>query len=213
MIMINDNINNFIKSLSTEKEYRIILTKDCFLLIEKTKEDTGRIAFWSTLFAIKNIKLDKINRIACIDFYTQDKYYQILLKIFDLMKFKDSLLYKMSNLSIKDESKQLLRIKEIKKMKNDEIEKKIKEIEREIDDFKKIIYKEEVDEYIVNTFVILCDKAIDYFYINQNNKYLDYIDLKRDILKIKKVQNLINQPVYKTELFNKFPSLFKYYSK
>jgi hypothetical protein len=68
----NDNINNFIKSLTNEKEYKIILTTECFLLIEKFSEKHGRISFWSTLFAINNIKLDKKNHIACIDFYKEE---------------------------------------------------------------------------------------------------------------------------------------------
>ena len=72
------------------------------------------------------------------------------------MKFKEKLISKMRHLSIKDESKKLLKIKEIRKMK-------IEEVEKYINDFKNLIYKGEIDDYIVNTFVILCDKAIDYF--------------------------------------------------
>ena len=106
----------------------------------------------------------------------------------------------MRNLSIKDQSKKLLTIKEIEKMKIDAVE-------REINNFKNLINKGEIDEYIVNTYVILCDKAIDYFNSNQNNKYMDYTKLKIDLLKIKKVKNLLNPPVYKIEFFNKFPSL------
>ena len=112
----------------------------------------------------------------------------------------------MRNLSIKDQSKKLLKIKEIRKMK-------IEEVEKYINDFKNLIYIGEIDDYIVNTFVILCDKAIDYFFANQNNKYMDYAKLKRDLLEIKKVKNLLNQPAYTIKLFNKLPSLFKYCSK
>ena len=42
---------------------------------------------------------------------------------------------------------------------------------------------------------------------------MDYAKLKRDLLEIKKVKNLLNQPAYTIKLFNKLPSLFKYCSK
>ena len=112
----------------------------------------------------------------------------------------------MRNLSIQDQSKKLLKIKEIRKMK-------IEEVEKYINDFKNLIYIGEIDDYIVNTFVILCDKAIDDFFANQNNKYMDYAKLKKDLLEIKEVKNLLKQPLYTIKLFNKLPSLFKYCSK
>jgi catalase len=112
----------------------------------------------------------------------------------------------MRNLSIKNESKKLLQIKEIKEMKIDAIE-------AQISDFQKIINKGEINEYTVNIFIILCDKAIDYFYKNKDIKYKDYTKIKKDFLKIKNVENLLYSQETQIELFNRLPSLFKYYSK
>ena len=198
-------INNFIKSFQIEKEYKIIITIECFLLIEKFNDTQGRLSFWSTLFAISNIKLDKKNKITCIDFCEIKNNYQVKLKINDLLKFKDKLIFKMRDLSSRDESKKLLQIKEIRKMKIDEIE-------AQIDEFKKLINKGIIDEYIVNTFVILCNKAFNYFYANQDSKCMDYTKLKGDLLKKEKVKNLLYSFNSQIEVFNKLPSLYKYYS-
>ena len=58
----NDNKNLFIKSLSTTENYVLILTEDCFLLLEKMKTNpgNGKIVFWSSLFAITDLQLNKI---------------------------------------------------------------------------------------------------------------------------------------------------------
>jgi hypothetical protein len=56
----NDKKNLFIKSLNTKSNYELILTEDCFLLLEKLDSGNGKIVFWSSLFAITDLQLNKI---------------------------------------------------------------------------------------------------------------------------------------------------------
>ena len=56
----NDNKYLFIKSLNTRSNYELILTEDCFLLLEKLETGNGKIVFWSSLFAITDLQLNKI---------------------------------------------------------------------------------------------------------------------------------------------------------
>ena len=59
----NDKKNLFIKSLNTKANYVLILTEDCFLLLEKLDSGNGKIVFWSSLFAITDLQLNKLNKI------------------------------------------------------------------------------------------------------------------------------------------------------
>ena len=54
----NDIKNLFIKSLNTKANYELILTEDCFLLLEKLDSGNGKIVFWSSLFAITDLQLN-----------------------------------------------------------------------------------------------------------------------------------------------------------
>ena len=68
----NDKKNAFIKSLNTKSNYKLILTEDCFLLFEKFDSGNGKIVFWSTLFAITDLQLNKLNKITSINFYDEE---------------------------------------------------------------------------------------------------------------------------------------------
>ena len=65
----NDKKNLFIKSLKPNANYQIILTEDCFLLFEKLDTGNGTIVFWSSLFAITDLQLNKCNKVTSINFY------------------------------------------------------------------------------------------------------------------------------------------------
>ena len=54
-----DKKNKIIKSLSTTSDYILILTEDSFLIFEKIDTSHGKLVFWSTLFSITNLQLNK----------------------------------------------------------------------------------------------------------------------------------------------------------
>ena len=190
----NDKKNLFIKSLKPNANYQIILTEDCFLLFEKLDTGNGTIVFWSSLFAITDLQLNKCNKVTSINFYDEEtnSEFQLKLKIDNILLFRDILVKKMRTLKVKVESQKLIKgqqqlkrlsEKEIKLMKIDDIEKNCKEL-------KERITKGEISDYTVNTFTTLCGKAIEHFSMIGNDKYMQYIEMMKKVLQMEKVNKL-----------------------
>ena len=193
-IEMPDEKKNIIKSLSLESDYQIILTEDCFLLLEKIEDGNGKIAFWSSLFAINDLQLNKANKKVSINFYDDENNvdFQLNLKIANILLFRDLLVKKMKTLKVKVDSQKLLKgqqkikrltAKEIKGMKIDDIEKNTK-------DLRDRISKGEINDYTVNTFTTLCGKAIEHFSMIGNEKYMDYVTMMKEVLKMEGVNQL-----------------------
>ena len=190
----NDKKNLFIKSLKPNANYQIILTEDCFLLFEKLDTGNGTIVFWSSLFAITDLQLNKCNKVTSINFYDEEtnSEFQLKLKIDNILLFIDILVKKMRTLKVKVESQKLIKgqqqlkrlsEKEIKLMKIDDIEKNCKEL-------KERITKGEISDYTVNTFTTLCGKAIEHFSMIGNDKYMQYVEMMKKVLQMEKVNKL-----------------------
>ena len=176
----------------------MILTEDCFLLLEKLDTGNGKIVFWSSLFAITDLQLNKCNKITSINFYDEENNseFQLKLKVDNILLFRDSLIKKMRALKVKHESQKLIKgqkpankrltekeIKEIKAMK-------INDIEKNTNDLKERISKGEITDYTVNTFTALCGKAIEHFSMIGDDKYMQYVEMMKNVLNMEKVNKL-----------------------
>ena len=192
----NDNKNLFIKSLSTAENYVLILTEDCFLLLEKMKTNpgNGKVVFWSSLFAITDLQLNKLNKIVSINFYDEEtnSEYQLKIKVDNILLFRDLLVKKMRSLKVKVESQKLIKgQQQIKRLSEKEIKAmKIADIEKNTKELKERITKGEITDYTVNTFTTLCGKAIEHFSMIGDNKYKEYVDMMRNVLQMEKVNKL-----------------------
>ena len=192
----NDNKNLFIKSLSTAENYVLILTEDCFLLLEKMKTNpgNGKVVFWSSLFAITDLQLNKLNKIVSINFYDEEtnSEYQLKIKVDNILLFRDLLVKKMRSLKVKVESQKLIKgQQQIKRLSEKEIKSmKIADIEKNTKELKERITKGEITDYTVNTFTTLCGKAIEHFSMIGDNKYKEYVDMMRNVLQMEKVNKL-----------------------
>ncbi len=181
--------------MNKEADYELILTEDCFLLLEKLDTGNGKIVFWSTLFAITDLQLNKCNKITSINFYDEENNseFQLKLKVDNILLFRDSLIKKMRALKVKYESQKLIKgqkpthkrltEKEIKAMK-------INDIEKNTNDLKERITKGEITDYTVNTFTTLCGKAIEHFSMLGNEKYIQYVEMMKNVLNMEKVNKL-----------------------
>lgn len=80
-------------------------------MLEKLDSGNGKIAFWSSLFAITDLQLNKCNKITSINFYDEESNseYQIKLKVDNILLFRDSLVKKMKTLKVKVESTKLIK--------------------------------------------------------------------------------------------------------
>ena len=63
----------------------------------------GKLAFWSSLFAITYLQLNKLNKLISLFFYDEEKNleYQIKLKVENILLLIYSLLKKIINLRLK----------------------------------------------------------------------------------------------------------------
>ena len=190
----NDNKNLFIKSLNTRSNYELILTEDCFLLLEKLETGNGKIVFWSSLFAITDLQLNKLNKITSMNFYDEEtnSEYQLKLKVDNILLFRDSLVKKMRSLKVQVESQKLIKgQQQLKRLSEKEIKSmKINDIEKNTSELQERITKGEITDYTVNTFTTLCGKAIEHFSMIGNDKYMEYVQMMKKVLQMEKVDKL-----------------------
>jgi hypothetical protein len=185
-----DKKNKIIKSLSTTSDYILILTEDSFLIFEKIDTSHGKLVFWSTLFSISNLQLNKSKKKTVINFYDDESNsdYLLKLKVDNILLFRDSLVKKMRNLKIKVESQKLFKGQILKRLSEREIRSmKIVDIEKNIQELKERIIKGEINEYTINTFTALCGKATEYYAEAGNEKYKEYNEMIKNILKLEGV--------------------------
>ena len=180
--------------MNLKANYELILTEDCLLIFEKLDSGNGKIVFWSSLFAITDLQLNKRTKVTTINFYDEETNsdYQIKLKIENILLFRDSLVKKMRSLKVKVESQKLIKgqnqykrlsEKEIKGLKINDIEKNAKELNERIN-------KGEINDYNVKTFTTLCGKAIEYFSSKGDDKYIEYMEMMKNVLKLEGVDKL-----------------------
>ena len=192
----NDKKNMFIKSLNTKANYEIILTEDCFLLFEKLENGNGRIVFWSSLFAITDLQLNKLKKITTINYYddSSNSEYQLKLKVENILLFRDSLVKKMRSLKVKVNSQKLIKGQQLNRLTEKEIRSmKISDIEKNINDLQERINKGEISDYTVNTFMNLCGKAVEYFSWKGDNKYQEYNNMMKAVLVLEGVDKLTKE--------------------
>ena len=192
--MENDNKKKYIKSLNTKSNFVLILTEDCFLLLEKIDDWNGKIVFWSSLFSITDLQLNKSKKITTMNFYDDgaNADYQIKLKVDNILLFRDSLVKKMRSLKVKVESQKLIKgQQQLKRLSEKEIKAmKIDDIEKNTNELKERINKGEISDYTVNTFTTLCGKAIEHFSMIGNDKYMEYVEMMKKVLQMEKVNKL-----------------------
>jgi len=190
----NDKKNLLIKSLNIKANYELILTEDCFLLLEKLDNGIGKIVFWSSLFAITDLQLNKLNKITSMNFYDEEtnSEFQLKLKVDNILLFRDSLVKKMRSLKVKVESQKLIKgQQQLKRLSEKEIKSmKINDIEKNTNELKERITKGEITDYTVNTFTTLCGKAIEHFSMIGNDKYMEYVQMMKKVLQMEKVDKL-----------------------
>lgn len=189
----NDKKNMLIKSLSVNSNYELILTEDCFLLLEKLDSGNGKIVFWSSLFAITDLQLNKLKKVTTINYYDEEtnNEYQIKLKVDNILLFRDSLVKKMRSLKVKVDSQKLIKGQSLNRLSEKEIRNmKINDIEKNTKELRDRITKGEINDYTVNTFTNLCGKAIEHFSMLGNEKYMEYIEMMKNVLKLEGVDKL-----------------------
>ena len=189
----NDKKEKFIKSLNLKSNYVLILTEDSFLLFEKLDSGNGKIVFWSSLFAITDLQLNKSKKITTINFFDEENNaeYQLKLRIDNILLFRDSLVKKMRSLKVKVNSQKLIKGQHLNRLTEKEIRNmEIKDIEKNTKELKERIDKGEINDYTVNTFTTLCGRAIEYFSSINDQHFTEYMNMMKAVLSLDGVDKI-----------------------
>jgi len=62
----------------------LILSEDALILFEKYENNSsnGKLLFWSTLYSIVDMQINKVHKIVSINFYNDDKVTILILIIY-----------------------------------------------------------------------------------------------------------------------------------
>jgi len=202
---IDNNVNNTDKNISLfygdKGDFSLIISDDVFLLFknfenEKKELKFGKIVFWSTIFAINDMQINKERKAVRINFFSNDKSEERLrLIIENVLFFKETLLKKMKNLKCEVETQKLIKgkyienkigIKDINNMSLEQIEEGVKF-------FQKKIKNNEINFYVVDTFNFLSSKCIEYYSKVDAKKQLDYVMQLKEVLQKPNVQEILTK--------------------
>ena len=202
---IDNNVNNKDKNISLfygdTSDFSLIISDDVFLFFkifqnEKKELKFGKIVFWSTLFAINDIQINKDRKAVRINFFSNDRSEERLrLIIENVLFFKETLLKKMKNLKSEVETQKLIKGKYIENKigMKDINNMSLEQIEEGVKYFYKKIRNKEINFYIVDTFNFLSSKCIEYYSKADAKKQMEYVIQLKDVLQKPKVQEILTQ--------------------
>ena len=141
------------------------------------------------------MQIDKLKKTASINFFDDiaNNDFHIKLFIENIIIFRDTLISKMNSLDIRVVSKMIDPKQQLKRRitLKDMTKMKLEEIEHEIKELKEIIEKGEVDSYTVNTFTTLCGKAIEELSKNNDDmRQLEIMNMMKSVLQMEPVRKL-----------------------
>ena len=202
---IDNNVNNTDKNISLfygdNSDFSLVISDNVFLLFknfenEKKELKFGKIVFWSTIFAINDMQINKERKAVRINFFSNDKSEERLrLIIGNVLFFKETLLKKMKNLKCEVESQKLIKGKYIENKigMKDINNMSLEQIEEGVKFFQKKIENNEINFYVVDTFNFLSSKCIEYYSKVDAKKQMEYVIQLKDILQKPKVQEILTQ--------------------
>ena len=182
-------------------DFTLIVSDDAFVLFknfenEKKELKFGKIVFWSTLFAINDMQINKERKAVRINFFSNDKKEERLrLIIENALFFKETILKKMKNLKCEVETQKLIKGKYVENKigMKDINNMSLEQIEEGIQFFQKKIESNEINFYIVDTYNFLSSKCIEYYSKVDAKKQLEYVMKLKTVLQNPKVQEILTQ--------------------
>lgn len=189
------------KIINEDAEFTLILSDDALMLFEnfENNPNSGKIVFWSTLYSITDLQVNKMHKIVSINFYndetTHDK--QIKLIIENILFFREALVKRMSNLKVKVEATKLIKgQQQERRLSTREINTmNINQIVANINLLKQKIDSNDLNYYIVNTFTILCGKAIEYYSAIGDDSHMIYLMMMKAVLLREDVQKITDNAI------------------
>jgi hypothetical protein len=133
------------------------------ILFDNQEGLIGKIEFWSTLYALTDVQINKMTKSASMNFFNDESNSEkkIKLKIDNILFFREALVKRMSSLKVKVESKKIVKGQTAEKRLTDkEINTmSINDAVKNIDSLVERIKNSEVNFYVVNTFMRLVGRV------------------------------------------------------
>lgn len=184
-------------------DFTLIISDDCLILFknfpidEKNKGNLfGKIVFWSSLFAISDIQINKDRKVVRINLYQINKEEVSLKLIIDNVLFlKETLIKKLTNLRVHVEINKLIKGKYVENRisAKDVNNMNITQIEECVKYFTQKILGNNVNFYVVNMFSLLSSKAIEYYSKIDPMKQMQYLMDMKQILQKDKVKEILTK--------------------
>lgn len=186
----------------------LILSDDAIILFENFDSNIGKIEFWSTLYALADVQINKMTKIASMNFYNDETNQEkkLKLKIDNILFFREALVKRMNSLKVKVESKKIIKGQNLEKRLTDkEINTmSINDAVKNIDLLVEKIKNKDVNFYVVNTFMRLVGRvrllflnlfklfsqAIEHFSNLSDEKNIFYLNLMKEMLSLDYVQEV-----------------------
>ena len=162
-------------SAERNEQLTLVLSDDCLIVFELLDADCkfGEVVFWSTLYAITDIKINKMRRIVCLNFYSDERNNdkELRLEMVNVLFFREALIKRMNRLKVSIEVEKLIKghlqekkisEKEIKNMSIAQTENYLKYLKSKID-------HNDITFYVVNMFSVLCGKVIEHYSANDSD--------------------------------------------
>jgi hypothetical protein len=182
--------------INEDSDYVLILSDDALVLFEnfENNSNSGKVVFWSSLYALTDLQVNKMQKIASINFYNDENLQerQLKLKIDNILFFREALVKRMATLKVKVEAKKLIKGQQLeKRLTNREINTmNITQIVQNINLLKHKIENNEINYYTVNTFTTLCGKAIEHYSAINDESHFIYLTLMKNVLQREDVQKI-----------------------
>ena len=199
---IPKNTENIISLFQGDmSDFSLIISDDAFVLFknfenEKKEMKFGKIVFWSSIFAINDMQINRERKVVRINFVSNDKREERLrLIIENILFFKETLIKRMKNLKCEVETQKLIKGKFIENKIgiNDINNMSLEQIEEGIKFFQKKLENNEINFYVVNTFNFLSSKCIEYYSKVNSKKQMKYVNQLKQMLQKPKVQEILTQ--------------------
>ena len=153
--------------------------------------------FWASLYAITDLQVNKMQKIASINFYNDENLLErgLKLKIDNILFFREALVRRMTNLKVKVEAKKLIKGQlQERRLTNREMNTmNINQITQNINFLKQKIDSNEINYYNVNTLTTLCSKAIEFYSAINDDSHLIYLNIMKAVLQREDVQKITTE--------------------
>ncbi len=161
--------------------------------------NTGKIVFWSTLYGVTDLQVNKMQKIASLSFYNDENFQEkkLKFKIDNILFFREALVKRMSMLKVKVEATKLIKGQQHeKRLTTREINTmNISQITSNINTLKQKIDNNEINYYNVNTLTTLCSRAIEHFSAINDESHMFYLNLMKGVLLREDVQKITTEDV------------------